>query len=310
MSFAVNSVSTEPPSTAQALDVRALLVLIAGVCTLALTPVFVRLGQAGPAAIGFWRLAFAVPFLVVPLLWIRAGAKFQKPPPALLAAGLLFALDLTFWHYGVKLTSVANSTTLANLAQVFVVAGAWILFREAPRKLFLMGLALALAGVWAMAAAKGGGGHGTNPVLGDIVSLGAAVWYASYLLIVHQARAEQGALRIMLWTSLIGAPVMLVIAFGLHEQILPSSMSGWLACLGLGLVHAVSQGAIAWALGRVPAATASVVILIQPVCAAILGWVIFKEALVPMQAMGGLAALAGVAVAQFAAARKARPEPV
>jgi drug/metabolite transporter (DMT)-like permease len=309
MSFAVSSVSTEPHPSSKGLDVRALLVLIAGVCTLALTPVFVRIGQAGPAAIGFWRLAFAIPFLLAPLAFMRSAARPQRPPPALLAAGVLFALDLTFWHYGVHLTSVANSTTLANLAQVFVVAGAWILFREKPRRLFLVGLALALIGVWAMAAAKGGGGQGTNPVLGDIVSLGAAVWYASYLLIVHKARGEQGALRIMLWTSLVGAPVMAAIALILHEQLLPTSLSGWLACLGLGLVHAVSQGAIAWALGRVPAATASVVILIQPVCAAILGWVIFKEALVPMQAMGGLAALAGVAVAQFSAARKARGEP-
>lgn len=310
MSYAVSSDSTEPHSPSQGLDVRALLVLIAGVCTLALTPVFVRLGQAGPAAIGFWRLAFAVPFLLAPMLWMRNGAPFRRPPPALLAAGLLFALDLTFWHYGVKLTSVANSTTLANLAQVFVVAGAWILFRERPRKLFVLGLALALAGVWAMASAKGGGGQGTNPVLGDFVSLGAAVWYAAYLLIVHKARGEQGALRIMLWTSLIGAPVMLAIALALGERIAPLTFSGWMACLGLGLVHAVSQGAIAWALGRVPAATASVVILIQPVCAALLGWSIFGEALVPVQAIGGLAALAGVAVAQIAAARKARPEPL
>lgn len=311
MSFAVSSDSTEPSSSAQGLDVRALLVLIAGVCTLALTPVFVRLGQAGPAAIGFWRLTFAISFLLGPILWMRKGgdAGSQRPTPALLAAGLLFALDLTFWHYGVKLTSVANSTTLANLAQVFVVAGAWILFRERPRKLFILGLVLALAGVWAMAAARGGGGQGTNPVLGDIVSLGAAVWYASYLLIVHRARSRQGALSIMLWTSLIGAPAMLLIALILGERILPLTLAGWMACLGLGLVHAVSQGAIAWALGRVPAATASVVILIQPVCAAILGWVIFGEALVPMQAIGGLAALAGVAVAQIAAARKPRVEP-
>src|ERR1044072_3409168 len=140
MSFAVSSVSTEPHPSAQGLDVRALMVLIAGVCTLALTLVFVRLGQARPAAIGFWRLAFAIPFLAVPLVWMRSGAWPQRPTPALLAAGLLFALDLTFWHYAVKLTSVANSTTLANLAQVFVVAGAWILFREKPRKTFLLGL--------------------------------------------------------------------------------------------------------------------------------------------------------------------------
>ncbi|MGE5501575.1 MAG: EamA family transporter, partial [Ignavibacteriales bacterium] len=51
------------------------------------------------------------------------------------------------------------------------------------------------------------------------------------------------------------------------------------------------------------AATAAVVVLIQPVVAAFLGWVLFGEAVGPMQAAGAALALAGVAIAQWAAAR-------
>jgi drug/metabolite transporter (DMT)-like permease len=306
----VTSASTEPSASA-GLDVRALVVLTAGVCTLAFTPILVRLSGVDPAAAGFWRLLFALPFLALPLIiggGAGAASALRRPSRVMIAAAVFFALDLFCWHLGVKLTSVANSTTLANMAQVFVVIGAWFLFKETPRKLFLAGLALALGGVWAMAAAKGGGGHGAHPILGDLASLAAAVWYAAYILIVHKVRATLGPLRIMIWTSLIGAPLLLAGAMGLHEKIVPTSTAGWLACLGLGLVHAISQGAIAWALGRVPAATASVVILLQPVCAALLGWLILAEALVPMQAMGGLAALAGVGLAQVAASRKTAAE--
>lgn len=287
---------------------RALAVLTAGVCTLALTPIFVRLTGVGPAAAGFWRMVLALPFLAIPLLAGGAGAALRPPSPVLVAAGVLFALDLFCWHMGVKLTSVANSTTLANLAQVFVVVGAWLLFKETPRRLFLLGLALALGGVWVMAAARGGGGQGSNPFFGDLVSLGAAFWYAGYILVVHRARADLGPLRIMIWTSLISAPLLLAGSFATHERFAPVSAIGWAACAGLGLVHAVSQGAIAWALGRVPAATASVVMLLQPVFAALLGWLILAEALVPMQAIGGAAALAGVGLAQIAAARKRSSE--
>lgn len=287
--------------------------LTAGVCTLAFTPILVRLTGVGPGAAGFWRLLFALPFLALPLVSTpsargAAGKALRWPTWVMTAAAVFFALDLFCWHLGVKLTSVANSTTLANMAQVFVVAGAWLLFKETPRKLFLAGLVLALGGVWAMAAAKGGGGQGANPLMGDLVSLGAAVWYASYILIVHRIRATEGPLRIMIWTSLIGAPLLLLASLAAHERLVPISLVGWSACIGLGLVHAVSQGAIAWALGRVPAATASVVILLQPPLAALLGWLILAEALVPMQAIGGLAALAGVAVAQIAAARKSRAD--
>ncbi|RYF91517.1 MAG: EamA/RhaT family transporter, partial [Caulobacteraceae bacterium] len=78
------------------------------------------------------------------------------------------------------------------------------------------------------------------------------------------------------------------------------------ACLGLAIVHVTGQGAIAWALGRLPTATASVVVLVQPAVAALLGWLIFTEAMTPLQGLGALAALAGVALAQWAAARDRR----
>ena len=38
----------------------------------------------------------------------------------MIAAGFCFAGDLAFWHWSIVLTSVANSTLLANLAPIFV----------------------------------------------------------------------------------------------------------------------------------------------------------------------------------------------
>ncbi len=217
-------------------------------------------------------------------------------------AGLFFALDLGFWHYGVKFTTVANATILANLSPVVVTAAAWLMLGERPRKTFLAGLALALAGIWAIAAAQVAG-KGLDPPLGDGLSMTTALWYAGYMLCVRRVRSQQTASEVMLWSSAVGAPLLLVAALLLREQIIPDTAGGWGACIGLGVVHVVGQGCIAWALGRLPAATASVVILVQPVLTAVLGWVIFAEALGPLQALGGAMALAGVVIAQLAAAR-------
>ena len=79
--------------------------------------------------------------------------------------------------------------------------------------------------------------------------------------------------------------------------------------MGLGLMHVGGQGSIAWALGRVPTALAAMVILVQPVVAAAASWVVFHEAVGPVQALGGLLALAGVAVAQLVS-RDQPPPPV
>ncbi|HZZ86724.1 MAG TPA: EamA family transporter, partial [Caulobacteraceae bacterium] len=98
---------------------------------------------------------------------------------------------------------------------------------------------------------------------------------------------------------------LLLTALAMREQILPATAGGWAAVVGLGLAHVFGQGSIAWALGRLPAATASVTVLVQPVVAAGLAFLLFHEALTPFQAAGGLLALLGVVVAQQAPAKVA-----
>ncbi len=283
----------------------AIAALVAGALAIAFSPIFVRLTGTGPAAAGFWRLALAIPLLGMAAFVGRRPGGAHGPRPLTLLAGLFFALDLGFWHYGVKFTTVANATILSNLAPVVVAAAAWPLLGERPGKGFVAGLALAVAGCWAIAAA-GGGGAGLNPRLGDALSVSTAVWYAGYMLCVRKVRAEQSAPDVMFWSTVTGAPLLLIAAAVLGEQVMPRTLGGWGACLGLGAVHVAGQGSIAWALGRLPAATASVVVLVQPVLTAILGWMIFAEAMQPLQMLGAAAALAGVVIAQLAAARAPR----
>jgi drug/metabolite transporter (DMT)-like permease len=285
-----------------------LLVLLGGAFAIAFAPIFVRLTGTGPAAAGLWRLAFALPALALMAApEARSKPGGWRPRPVVLLAGLFFALDLGFWHYGIHFTTVASATILANLSPIFVTAGAWLLLGERPGWRFLLGLALAVAGAAAIAAAKVGV-PGLDPVLGDALSIITSGWYAAYLLCVRSARFSQGTSQVMFWSSLVGAPLMLAGALALHERIFPTSLYGWLACAGLGLVHVTGQGAIAWALGRLPAATASVIVLIQPVITAVLGFVIFAEPMSPLQIAGGAVALIGVVIAQLAAAGPS-PEP-
>ncbi|HEX4098167.1 MAG TPA: DMT family transporter [Caulobacteraceae bacterium] len=280
----------------------ATLALIAGALAIAFSPIFVRLTGTGPAAAGFWRLTLALPALAVLSLVYRTPDGTHGPRPLTLLAGLFFALDLGFWHYGVKFTTVANATILANLSPVVVVIAAWLMLGERPGKAFLAGLVLALAGAWAIAAAHGGR-QGLDPSLGDAFSITTALWYAGYMICVRKLRSEQTASAVMLWSTATGVPLLLIAARLLRERIIPPTLGGWGACIGLGAVHVVGQGCIAWALRRLPAATASVVILVQPVLTAILAWLIFAETMGPLQMLGGAAALAGVVIAQLAAAR-------
>lgn len=280
--------------------VWALGVLLLSASVLGLAPVLVRMTETGPAAAGFWRFAFALPLLV--LLSLReGGGEFGKgigtPSRWIVLAGVFFALDLTFWHYGIVMTSLVNATVLCNLTPVVVTLFGWIVLKQAPRRLFLLALSLALGGAFAMAAGADGT-RASNSALGDLFSLSVAVWYAGYFLAVKAARRTAGAMRITLWVSLVGLPIMLVAGLVMGEQLLPDTLAGWAACAGLGFVHVIGQGGVAWALGRLPASTTAVTILIQPVTAGMLGWLVFAETLTIFQAAGGVLILFAVILAQ------------
>lgn len=272
--------------------------LLAGACVIGVAPILVRMAGAGPAAVGFWRLTFSLPILAT--LAARSSDGAGRPFALASLAGLAFALDLGFWHYGLANTSVAKATVLTNLTPIVVTAATWMFLNERPAAMFLVAVALSVMGASIMAIAKGTGSVGPNPALGDALSLATAVWYALYFLAISAARQSKPAVQVMLWSSVTGAPLLLLAALLLGERILPDTRVGWAVCVGLGVVHVGGQGSIAWALGRLPPATASVTVLVQPVVAAALAWLLFNELFSRWQAVGAAVALFGVVLAQSA----------
>jgi drug/metabolite transporter (DMT)-like permease len=275
----------------------ALLILLAAACVLGLAPILVRLTETGPAAAGFWRFLFAMPLLLI--LTARPGGEgIGRPSKWMMLAGLFFALDLSFWHYGIVMTSVANATVLCNLTPVVVTLFGWLVFRERPARLFILALVLAMGGAFAMAAAASGQ-QGTNPLLGDLFSLSVSLWYSGYFLAVKAARSSAGAMRITFWATGLGVPLLGAVALLLGEDMIPASAAGWAACVGLGVMHVVGQGGVAWSLGKLPASVTAVTILIQPIVASLLSWWVFGETLTPIQALGGALVLAAIVLAQW-----------
>jgi drug/metabolite transporter (DMT)-like permease len=124
-------------------------------------------------------------------------------------------------------------------------------------------------------------------------------WYAGYFLAVKAARTTAGALKVTFWATLAGLPLMGGAALVLGEDMIPATAAGWAACVAMGLMHVAGQGGVAWALGRLPAAITAVTILIQPLVAAGLSWIIFGETLAPIQALGGALVLGAIILAQW-----------
>ncbi|WP_225769300.1 DMT family transporter [Inquilinus sp. Marseille-Q2685] len=287
------------PSPPQRLALPA---LILGGLAIGSSPIFVRLSEVGPVATAVWRVALALPIL---FLWYRAErargeaarARSLADCAALALPGLFIAADLVAWHWALALTSVANATLLANLAPIFVTLGAFVLFRTPIRPVFAAGLAVAIAGVVVLK----GGGFGDGALAGDALAALAAVFYGGYILAVGRLRDRFSVATVMLWTSAVAAAATLPLALLMEPVFVPSSLYGWAVLLGLSWVSQVAgQSLITYALAWLPPAFSSLTLLIQPVAAAALAWIVLAEPLGPMQGLGGALVLAGILLARRA----------
>jgi drug/metabolite transporter (DMT)-like permease len=290
----VNASAAPAPSRVETL---AFLALLAGGCSIAFAPIFVRLSDAGPVASAFWRTALAAP-----LLWIwvlREGpARTTISFGPLLGAGIFFACDLGVWHWSITYTSVANSTLLANLAPIFVTLAGWVLWRHVVTRTFLVGMVAAIAGMFILVGPNFAIG-GTR-LAGDALGALTAVFYAGYMLSIKNARdAGASTARLMAWSTTITAIALLPVALLSPQPFVPQGASGWIVLAALALVTQIlGQGLIAYAFAHLPASLSSVSLLIQPVMAALFAWALFGEAIGTAQFVGGAVVLAGIWLAK------------
>lgn len=277
--------------------------LIIGAAAIGFAPIFVRLSEVGPSATAFWRI-----LLAAPVLWIWLLASRRSDPVAarpfsrgdalgMAAVGALFAGDLAFWHWSIKLTSVANATLLANFAPIYVVAFGWVAWGRRVSGRFLLAMAAALAGATLLLG--GDLGVHAHSVAGAALGLITAGFYAGYLMLVGVMRQRFSTVAVMAWSSLVSAAVLLGIALCTEDALAPGSFRGWSVVLALAMVsHVGGQGLIAYALARLPTAFVSVGLLIQPVTAALAAWLLLGEGIGPWQIGGMALVLAGVFMAR------------
>jgi drug/metabolite transporter (DMT)-like permease len=281
------------------------LALLGGATGIGFAPVLVRWSETGPTATAFYRLLFALP-----LLWwwakLDQRAHPHSPQPVrqrdflmLALAGLLFAGDLSIWHWSLQFTTVTNSTLLANSAPIFVTLGARFLFGDRITGSFIFGMTLAIAGAVMLAGMSFS--LSSKHLLGDALSILAAVFYAGYLLAVKHLRKSFSTPTIMAWAGLSSGVAFGLVAWASGDKMWAATPSGWWVLLALALIsHVGGQTLITYGFGHLPASFSSVTLLWQPVVAAATAWVLLGERLKPFQALGAIVVLAGIAVASGA----------
>jgi drug/metabolite transporter (DMT)-like permease len=261
--------------------------LLLGNVALAFGPWLVRLSDVGPVAVGFWRLALAMPFLFV--IAHATGQRPHWPSRALiitiLIAAVFYSLDLASWNAGIRMTKLGNATLFGNTGSfVFAIYGLWLAHR-APS--FKQAGALALAGAGAALLMSSSYELSPTNFAGDLLTLVAGLLYGGYLIFVERGRISLQPLPLLLLATLFSIPILLAISLGLGERLWPHD---WTPLLIFALSSQVlGQGLLVYSIGTLPPLVVGLALLTQPAISALIGWVAYRERLSLLDAIGAVA---------------------
>jgi drug/metabolite transporter (DMT)-like permease len=249
--------------------------LIAGNLILALGPWMVRLADVGPIASAFWRLALAIPFLLL-LAWRQQSGR--EPPPWSLVAmvavgGLFLATDLAAWHIGIGLTKLANASLFGNASSFVLVVYGFLILRRLPRAVQALALLLAAAGAGLLM----GSSYELSPnnFTGDLFALAAGLLYTGYLLAVDRARRTMAPMPVLAVATAAGALPLLLLALAMGQKVMPGD---WTPLLFLSFgSQVVGQGLLVYAVGYLSPVVVGLGLLAQPAAGAVIGRLAYGE---------------------------------
>jgi O-acetylserine/cysteine efflux transporter len=253
----------------------------------------VGLGTIPPLMLCALRFGFAA----VP------AALVIRPPRAPIALVAAFGLALGVGQFGLLFTAIrlgmpAGLSSLLIQVQVpFTVALAWILLRERPRALQVLGGVIALLGVAAVALGRAGGAP-PGPVL---MVVGAALcWAGANIIAKRIGRVDM--LALMVWGSLATTPPLLGLSLLLEGPgaLAPLAHPDWRTAGSIAFqaypTTLLAFGLWSRLMTRYPAAAVTPFALLVPVAGILSTHVVLGEPLSADIVAGGSLILAGIAL--------------
>ncbi|WP_063744416.1 DMT family transporter [Streptomyces sp. NRRL F-525] len=254
----------------------------------------VALGGYGPTELSLFRLAVATAVLVAVLPWVKVRLPARRDLPRVLAVGAtgMSAYQLLL-NWGE--THVPAGTAALIMATVPAIsalpAAVFLGERLGPAK--VVGSLFALSGTVVIAMAGGETGY----TLAAWTVLAAAVAQALYHFAVKPLLRRYSGFEVATYAMVAGTTLLLPFAPVTARAVLAAPADATLAALYLGILPSAA-GFVVWgyAVARLTVTAATAALYLVPVTALVVAYVWLGEKPRLVELLGGLAALAGVAL--------------
>ena len=262
------------------------MILIVGLLAISTSPVIARLLPLVPAAvIAFWRMATASA-----MLWSYSSIRPQesiepKNIRLILAAGFLLAMHFVFWFSALKLTSIANTTVLGNVAPAFTLLFERVWYKRKLSWITITALSIILVGGIIVQGEDLGSMGGAG--LGNIMAILSAIFLGSVFLIGAKVRKNTPVITYTRMVYTVSAIVLLVSSLVLDNQIIGYTINNYFWLLMLGLIPTlIGHTAFSYSIKFVSPTVIATFPLGEPLIASYLAWLLFAEK-VPFYVVGG-----------------------
>ena len=300
--------SNQTTRTAAPLPMAAVVaILIMAVLAISSSAVLILWADAPAVSVTFWRtLGGAI---------VLAPAAFRSPDRPtgrqwliLGASGVALGAHFSTWLTSLELTSVAASVTLVSTVPIFIAVILALLGRPPSRRTwFAIGLAIAGTAIITLGDAIAGTGTGdstgpgdaspSDPVLGDILALAGAAAMAIYLMLGDRLRSSLSTAAYASRTYAVAALSVLVFGLTIGTEFTGYSTTTWLAIGAMVLgPQLAGHTALNYLLQRLGSVSVSLALLLEPIGAATLVWLIFGQVPPPAAIIGGPVVLGAVAL--------------
>lgn len=276
----------------------AMLSLIIGAVLISFSGVWIKTAHVTPNVSAFYRVFFGGIILLAAAAY-RGELKWYGTRQFMLSTlcGLLFALDLWFYHYSVEYIGPGLGTILPNF-QVIILAAVGILFlREPLRVVFLLSLPLAFVGLIMVVGLRWSQLEQAYRI-GIYYGLACAVCYAAFILTLRKLQSEQAGVSLFYVLMVVSFASSFFLAseiYHSHDSFRIPDLQSFYALAALGLFsQSVGWILISNALPKIRASLSGLILLLQPALAFVWDVVIFHRPTTPVNWLGVLIALAAI----------------
>ena len=251
--------------------------------------VFVRNIGLPSGEVALYRAVIAALALFLWQLCTRQTVRWhdvKKELPLLFVSGAAMSVNWILLFEAYKYTTVAMATLSYYFAPVIVTVASTVLFREGLTAKQISCFVMSTLGLVMVIGVSGGGG--SHDLLGILLGLGAAVFYAAVVLINKGIRRVSGLHRTFmqfLAAILVMTPYISMTG-GSHLAGL--DMTGAVNLMVVGVFHTgICYCMYFSSLRYLKGLEASILCYIDPVVAVILSVAVLHEPVSPLQAAGG-----------------------